>query len=252
MTQTDEPTTQVTATAADAVPQFHRNPPYSPRHLFDRTPVLLAVVAVAVAFALAASIDGGSALLTVDEPVQRWVADQRTDGLSTFFAWASRMGDNVIVFPLGLLIAIGIYRRCRFLAYALIVAIAVRPGFEFVLKAVVGRERPDIEPLTHFAGPSHPSGHPLAAVSVWGLMPPVVALLGYGRKMWWATVSVVMTVIVLVAAARVYRGAHWLTDVTASLVWGSLFLLAVEIVYDHIHDRFHWHDPGCAPDETTD
>lgn len=239
---------QVTSeTANDDVPHFHRHPPYSPRHLFDRTSVLVTVIVAVVVLAVLAAVDGGSVLLTVDEPVARWVAEHRTDEWSTFFAWASRMGDNVVVFPLGLVIAVVMFQRCRFLAYALIVAIAVRPGFEFVLKAVIGRERPDIAPLTHFQGPSHPSGHPLAAVSVWGLMPPVVALLGAGRKLWWATVGVVVTVIVLVAAARVYRGAHWVTDVTASLLWGSLFLVAVEIVYDHIHDRFHWHDPSCAP-----
>lgn len=236
----------------DDVPHFHRHPPYSPRHLFDRPWVFEVVVVVAVALAVAAAFDGGRLLLHVDEPVQRWVVDRRTDGWSSFFAAASRMGDNAVVFPLGLAIAIGIYRRCRFLSYALVVAIAVRPGFEFVLKAIVGRERPDIEPLVEFLGPSHPSGHPLAALSVWGLLPPVVALLGAGRRLWWSTVGVVFTIVVLVAAARVYRGAHWFTDVTASLVWGSLFLVGVELVYDHIHDRFHWHDPSCPPPDGSD
>lgn len=241
-------TTESTRIAlTDDVPHFHRHPPYSPRHLFDRTPVLLTVIALATALAVAAAMDGGHLLLRVDEPVARWVADHRTDEWGTFFAWASRMGDNAVVFPLGLAIAIGMYRRCRFLSYALVVAIAVRPGFEYLLKAAIDRQRPDIAPLAHFRGPSHPSGHPLAAVSVWGLMPPVVALLGAGRKLWWATVSVVMAIIVMVAAARVYRGAHWLTDVTASLLWGALFLVAVELVYDHVHDRFHWHDPSCPP-----
>lgn len=247
MAPTDTTTANGQTANDDDVPHFHMHPPYSPRHLFDRTPVLLAVVVVVLAFAVAAAVDHGSLLLTVDEPVQRWVAEQRTEGRSTFFAWASRLGDNALVFPFGLAVALAMYRRCRFLSYALLVAIAVRPGFEFVLKAAIGRERPDIEPLAHFQGPSHPSGHPLAAVSVWGLMPPVVALLGAGRKLWWTTVSVVTAIIVLVAAARVYRGAHWLTDVTASLLWGALFLVAVELVYDHVHDRFHWHDPSCPP-----
>lgn len=217
-------------------PEFHRRPPYSPRHLFDNVPTLFLALGTVATLAVLAAYGGGSVLLTVDEPIMEWVVERRTDSWTEFFNGASRLGDNLVVFPIGVLLAALTWQRCRVLALALVFAAAFRPGFEFVIKELVGRVRPDIAPLAEFMGPSHPSGHPLAAVSVWGLLPPIVALFGGSRRVWWFTTSVASAIVVLVAAARVYRGAHWPTDVLASVIWGALFLLAVELIYDHVHD----------------
>ncbi len=106
---------------------------------------------------------------------------------------------------------------------------------EFVLKAAIGRKRPDIDPLGEFAGPPHPSGHPMAAAALWGLIPAVVALHFRDRVLWWASSVAAFVIVVSVAATRVYKGAHWLTDVTASLLWAGLYLLAVQGVFDRFH-----------------
>jgi membrane-associated phospholipid phosphatase len=38
-----------------------------------------------------------------------------------------------------------------------------------------------------------------------------------------------------VAAARVYKGAHYLTDVTASIAWAALYLASVQGFFDRYH-----------------
>jgi undecaprenyl-diphosphatase len=219
-----------------AISLLHRDPPLTAKQFFfHRKGIFAATLTLSIGLALLAAWDGGRVLLRLDEPVAEWVASIRTDGLTAFFNGASRLGDNTFIFAVAALLALWTWNRCRYLAVALVLAALFRPLMEFVLKAGVDRTRPDIEPLAEFRGPSHPSGHPLAAASLWGLLPAVVALHVRSRALWWAAVALSCTVVVAVAAARVYKGAHYLTDVTASLSWAALYLAAVQGFFDRYH-----------------
>jgi membrane-associated phospholipid phosphatase len=44
--------------------------------------------------------------------------------------------------------------------------------------------------------------------------------------------------IAIVAASRVYLGVHWFSDVVGALLFGAVFLLAVEWCFDHGHRRY--------------
>lgn len=227
--------------ARPAVDLFHRDPPLTPSRFFFHPVVFVLTISLVVGLAVAAAIDGGALLDTLDRPVARWIAEHRNADVTHLFNITSRFGDNVVVFGLAVILAALTVRRCKYLALALLAAAAVRPAVEFVLKAVVSRTRPDIAPLGDFHGPSHPSGHPMAAASLWGLMPAVVALHVRSRFAWWATVAASGVIIVSVAAARVYKGAHFLTDVIAALAWAGLYLACVQGLFDRLH-----HERDCA------
>jgi undecaprenyl-diphosphatase len=118
---------------------------------------------------------------------------------------------------------------------AIVLAVTLRPLFEFVLKDVVGRPRPDLDRLVPGVGYSHPSGHVLATVTLYMLIPAVVALY-FGRHwLWRATWLFVALLAPAMAACRVYLGVHWATDVVAGLLWGVLYLAAVGVVFDRYH-----------------
>jgi len=68
----------------------------------------------------------------------------------------------------------------------------------------------------------------VAAIAIWGLLPPVVALLSGRRRVWWWSVIVSASVIAAVEFSRVYFSVRWLTDVVGALLLGALYLLAVE------------------------
>ena len=114
-----------------------------------------------------------------------------------------------------------------------------RPLLEFTVKALVDRDRPDLERLVPGNGPSFPSGHVMAAVALWGLVPLVMALYTGRRWVWWASVWASATLIVLIGASRTYLGVHWFSDVVGGFVVGCFFLLAVErvLAWRHGHDR---------------
>ena len=81
------------------------------------------------------------------------------------------------------------WRRCRAVAIAIAAATLARPLLEFTLKELVDRPRPDLGRLVNGVGPSFPSGHVMAAVALWGLLPIVVGLFTTSRRIWWASVG---------------------------------------------------------------
>ncbi|MDQ3680189.1 MAG: phosphatase PAP2 family protein [Actinomycetota bacterium] len=217
---------------------LHRHPPLTPAAVLLRfrftVPLLLGAF---VFLALAAAVSDAALLRVWDEPVQRAVENARTPWLDTLVMAISQLGGTTIA-VVGLLVLLSVVlAQCRSLALALFLATAARPLLEWALKRIIDRPRPDLDRLVHGEGPSFPSGHPLAAMALWGLLPPVVALFTRKRVLWWWSVVVSVTVIVLVAMSRVYLGVHWLSDIVAALLLGSLYLLAVEWILDWHHER---------------
>ena len=217
---------------------LHCMPPATPTVLFGSRPRILALLAgLLLALAAAAWVSNGSLLLVWDEPVQRFVEDARTSWATGVFRRISFLGSTMVVLVVGAALAAVAWRRCRAVAVVVLVATLARPLLEFTVKALVDRDRPDLERLVPGNGPSFPSGHVMASVALWGLVPLVVALYTRRRAVWWASVWLSATLIVLIGASRTYLGVHWFSDIVAGFIVGCFFLLGVERVLAWRHGR---------------
>src|SRR3546814_16789690 len=110
----------------------------------------------------------------------------------------------------GLLLLL-VWHECRPLAWTLLAATAARPLLEWTLKELVDRPRPNIDRIVAGNGPSFPSGHVMAAIALWVLLPPVVALLTGRCSAWWVSVATYATVLVSFALPLVNPGVPWQT-----------------------------------------
>ena len=218
---------------------LHDEPPATPAGLLLRSPKTVPIIVGAfVVLALLAAINHGSVLLTWDEPIQRWVESRRTSELDDFFLYMSRFGGlQVVVAGIAVLLVL-VWRTCRPLFVLLLVATLARPLVEWTLKATIDRDRPDFDRLVGGHGPSFPTGHVMAAIALWGLVPPVVALLTEKRVWWWIATVVSGTMILIVAASRIYLGVHWFSDVIGALLFGCIYLLVVEWLFHVGHRRY--------------
>jgi undecaprenyl-diphosphatase len=218
---------------------LHRDPPITWAGVLLRYPwTLPAIVVTFAAMAVAAAVANGALLRVWDEPIRSWVTDNRTDALDSFFLYVTRLGSwQVVVIGLVVLLALA-WRVCAPMAGLLILATLARPACEWLIKSGVGRERPQVGALVDSAGPSFPSGHVMAAVALWGLVPPIVALVTHRRALWWIATAVSATIIVVVAASRVYMGVHWFSDVIGALLFGAVYLLVIERLGDISHRRY--------------
>ena len=235
------PSTRVAPFAGDTAPDLgspclHCHPPATPASFYrGRRPLLVAIGALFAFLAVSAAIANAWLPLRWDLPIQEWVVAHRTQTLDTFFLTISRFGSTMVVLGAGALLAALAAGECRAVSIAIVVATLGRPLLESVLKIVVGRDRPDLERMVNGHGPSFPSGHVMAAVALYGLVPLVVALFTRSRILWWLSVAVSGFLIASIAASRVYLGVHWASDVVGGLLLGSFFLLGIEAVLGYAH-----------------
>jgi undecaprenyl-diphosphatase len=238
------PVTEPPAPVASAAPaSLHEEPPVTPSSFFARRPRLLLAIGAAFCFlAVSAMIQRGALLLLWDRPIQQAIESRRGDEWDALFMAASRMGSTIVVLSLGALLALLTWRRCRAVSLAVLAATLLRPGIEWMLKDIVERGRPNFDRLVAGTGYSFPSGHVMAAIALWGLLPMVVGLYSSSRRLWWASVAVSGTMIGLISASRIYLGVHWFSDVVGGLLIGSIFLLGV----DRLVHGAHRHAPCAA------
>ncbi|MGH9135309.1 MAG: phosphatase PAP2 family protein [Ilumatobacteraceae bacterium] len=192
-----------------------------------RRPWLLpALAATFVVLAVLARFDA----LPWDGPITEAVVGARGPTLDRIARRVSFLGSTRVVFLVSGTVALIAWPRSPRLAIAIVVIALARPLTEFVIKEIVGRERPVGDRLVRGRGPSFPSGHPFAAAASWGTLPLLVPLYSHSRRVWWVVAILAWTIIVMVGIARVYLGVHWATDVVAGVILAILGVAFVERV----------------------
>jgi undecaprenyl-diphosphatase len=163
-----------------------------------------------------------------DESVNRWFADHRTSVLNHVTAAATFMANTGAVVAIAVVAAVVMvllrrWRNALILGVALVLEVTVFLSITFT----IARPRPDVVRLdTTPSTASYPSGHIAASLVLWGAV--ALFAMTFSRA---SAVAVLAWCIAVVAPltigfARVYRGMHHWTDVTAGALLGVAALTA--------------------------
>jgi undecaprenyl-diphosphatase len=107
------------------------------------------------------------------------------------------------------------------------------------LKALMNRPRPvagtDLRVVVApLGGSSFPSGHVITFVGTYGFMAYLADTLIRDPRLRRAVAGGLVGLVVLVGPSRIYQGHHWPTDVTASYLLGTTYLIVVVTMYRRV------------------
>ena len=192
--------------------------------LHSRTAVVISVLA-AVALTVGATTEPAW-LVAIDESLSEWI---RGWGQNGFFRIVTNFGSINGALLLSVGAALLMWKRCRPMALAFPGAIVAAIALDLTLKVIVDRDRP-MDTLVGTNLGSFPSGHVITAVVVLGLLVPALWIATQNKTVFWASVALLVVGVTLVSISRVNLGAHWPSDVVASVLIGAAMLLLAEYV----------------------
>lgn len=160
-----------------------------------------------------------------DNDVSRWFAGQRVDWLDTPADAGTFLGETVVGMSVAVIVALGFsaWQRSVLPAVFLALVTAGVGGFYFVATHLDPRQRPPVEILDRGLVPDHsfPSGHVGTATAVYGGIVVLSWVYARGARRWVWVLGALPAIVLL---ARLYQGAHHLTDVMTSVVYTTVWL----------------------------
>ena len=190
-------------------------------------------------FALLAVVVAKRGPLALDEQVQAAMAALRNPLADRLMAALASLGDTAVLLPTLLLTMAWLLWRRRFAA-ALHWLAAV--AFGFVFTAFLGLSVDMPRPPTAASGFGFPSIPVTMVTIVFGFFAVLIARELPGRQRVWPYL-VSGAAVALIGFARLYFGAHWLSDIVGGALFGIMWLLVLGIAYRRHIGRSFWMRP---------
>jgi undecaprenyl-diphosphatase len=172
-----------------------------------------------------AVLDGQT--LAFDQAVLSWINEHRTPWLDASAIEATALGSMVVLVVVGLALSVVLWHLEKRRHVAMIwLAVTGSMVINQTLKAIFGRERPDVfEPLVKVGSLSFPSGHAMNSVVFYAVVGFAIGHVvgpGTARK---ATYAFAAFLVLMVGFTRMYLGVHYPSDVLAGITAGCAWAL---------------------------
>lgn len=179
------------------------------------------------AFALLASIIDTKIIETFDMKIIDGIQEMKEPYLTSIMRFFSYIGNTVSVMIISLIILVILYivfkQRKELILF--IIVLVGSTGFNLLLKALFQRERPTLYTMIEEEGFSFPSGHSMAALSLYGIV-SFLLWRHIPKKMGRVVLILTSTAFILIIGfSRIYLGAHFPSDIIGAYLFSGFWLL---------------------------
>ncbi|RDI43136.1 phosphatase PAP2 family protein [Falsibacillus pallidus] len=109
----------------------------------------------------------------------------------------------------------------RLLCLYVIFTVSLGGAFNWILKSIFQRQRPDIEPIIEEQGYSFPSGHSMGSFIFYGALAFIIFKLYEHRLAKAAGVLLVSLLVLAIGISRIYLGVHYPSDIVGGYTAGA-------------------------------
>jgi undecaprenyl-diphosphatase len=168
----------------------------------------------------------------VDNSVAVWVHDHRSPLSTSGLKAITELGNIKVVigFAIVLVIVDAFRRRNRWSFLFLVMVLAGMEASMLVVKDIVERVRPTLNPAAATLGPSFPSGHSATAAAFYAASALIIGRT-LRRPARQSVIAGAIGIAVAVAASRVLLDLHWLSDVVGGLALGWAWFALCAVVF---------------------
>jgi membrane-associated phospholipid phosphatase len=179
-------------------------------------------------------IRSNGAVRDIDSGAARFGHEHATQLSTKLLTWVTDFGDWYGVAPVVVAVLLVEWRRrpreLLVIVPFLTVAIVGDKLVTNVIKNLVDRARPTLNPIAATLGPAFPSGHSSTAACVYAALALVLAR-GRGPRTRVLVAGGGVAIAVAVAASRVLLDLHWVSDVVAGLALGWAWFAVCAIAF---------------------
>jgi undecaprenyl-diphosphatase len=192
---------------------------------------LVAALALILFVWLAREVTRGDAM-RLDTPIRNAVHDRSSPPLTAMMRGVSLCGSEVMLVPLGVILAgwlVAAKRRRAAVVFG--VAALGAEALDQIMKLLFDRPRPEpffglASPITH----SFPSGHAMVSCCFFGVLAMILAAREPSHARRVAIFAGAALLVALMGFSRVYLGFHYPTDVLAGYAAAVVWLAVVRAV----------------------
>lgn len=167
----------------------------------------------------------------IDEGFFNNIIKLKGNGITKFLYVITNLASTAGIFALLGITSVIFLKHKAFSDFKYVIAnVSIGVVLMQVLKNIIKRVRPSWKWIVQ-GGFSYPSGHTISALLLYGTLMLLVykKVHGKARKPLLICFSLM---IILTGLSRIYFGAHYLTDVVASLILGSIILIISNMFMD--------------------
>ena len=200
-------------------------------HIDRRRAAVMCLLALLAATVMVAEDALNGESRPIDRAALLWLREHVPPALAPWFEAITFTASSTVLTPLTIAATAGLLLTRR-RAGALLVAGSVVGAalVVYVMKVIIGRERPALWEVQWYWGSSFPSGHTLVIAAFATSMALVAGRVWPGMRVPALVLALVWTA--LVGLSRLVLGVHWPTDVMVAACLGTAIPLAISLALD--------------------